>query len=127
MPLVTPLYAGLAALMLVALSLRVIQGRWRFQVAIGDGGSDELVRRMRAQGNFIEYTPLALLLMLLAELQGYPSWLLHLLGIALLGGRAVHAWALTAASIRGRVIGMVLTFAVLTVGAVLCIAGVLLA
>ncbi len=83
MPVITPLYAALAAAVMIVLSLRVIGMRRGRRVSIGDGGDDDLARRIRAQGNFAEYTPLALLLILLLELGGAPAWQLHLLGAAL--------------------------------------------
>lgn len=118
MPVIAPLYAGLFALMLIALSLRVIRLRRARQVGVGDGGDEDLARRVRAQGNFTEYVPIALVLLLLLELGGAAPWLLHGLGLALLVGRIVHAWSLGARSGRGRVVGMSLTFAVLAVAAV---------
>ncbi len=117
MPLVTPLYAALAAVILIVLSLRVIGARRSRRVALGDGADEDLARRIRAQGNFTEYTPLALVLVLLLELGGAPAWQLHALGAALILGRIVHAWSLTAHSGNGRLIGMTLTFFVLAAGA----------
>ncbi len=117
MPLITPLYAALAAAVMIVLSLRVIGVRRSRQLPIGDGGDDDMVRRIRAQGNFAEYTPLALLLILLLELGGAPAWQLHLLGAALILGRVVHAWSITAHSTNGRVFGMILTFFVFVAGA----------
>ncbi len=117
MPLITPLYAALAAVILIVLSLRVIGVRRSRQLAIGDGDDEDLARRIRAQGNFTEYVPLALVLILLLELGGAPAWQLHALGAALILGRIVHAWSLTAHSGHGRVIGMTLTFFVLAAAA----------
>ncbi len=117
MPLITPLYAALAAVILIVLSLRVIGARRSRRVAIGDGADEDLARRIRAHGNFTEYTPLALLLILLLELGGAPAWQLHALGAALILGRIVHAWSLTAHSGNGRLIGLTLTFFVLAAGA----------
>lgn len=118
MPVITPLYAALAALMLIVLSVRVIGLRRSRQVAIGDGAEEVMARRIRAQGNFTEYVPLALLLMLLMELGGAPAWQLHGLGLALMVGRLIHAWALAAHSGKGRVAGISLTFVVLAAGAI---------
>ena len=69
---VTPIYAGLLALLFILLSMRVIGTRRAARVALGDGGIPALLRRQRVHGNFAEYAPLALLLMALAELQGLP-------------------------------------------------------
>jgi uncharacterized membrane protein YecN with MAPEG domain len=112
-PAVTMLYAGLCAGLLFALSVRVIRMRRQLSVSVGDAGDEEMTRRIRAQANFSEYVPIALLLILLLELAGTPAALLHLLGIVLLVGRLLHAWSLTARSGRARVAGMSMTFAVL--------------
>ena len=60
-------------------------------------------------------------MMVLIELSGYPAWTLHVLGLALIVGRVVHAWSLPAQSLTGRTIGMVLTFAVLISVALMCL------
>ncbi len=117
MPLITPLYAALAAVILIVLALRVIGARRSRRVALGDGADEDLARRIRAQGNFTEYAPLALVLILLLELGGAPARQLHALGAALILGRIVHAWSLTAQSGNGRLIGMTLTIFVLAAGA----------
>ncbi len=118
-PAVTMLYAGLSAGVLFALSVRVIRLRRRLKVSVGDAGDEDMARCIRAQANFAEYVPIALLLILLLELAGTPAALLHLLGAVLLVGRLVHAWSLTARSGRARVVGMVMTFAVLVSAGVL--------
>lgn len=126
MPLLaSPLYVGLAALLLVALSLRIIRLRYRHRIEIGDGGVSELRRAIRAHGNFIEYVPLALLLILTADLAGHATWVVHGLGIALIVGRLAHAYGFTSAPgpNLGRGLGVGLTTFVLVAGAVLAIAG----
>jgi uncharacterized membrane protein YecN with MAPEG domain len=120
-PTITPLYAGVLALILVALAMRVIRIRRGKRIGIGDGNDDNLARRIRAHANFTEYVPIALVMMLLIELAGYPAWTLHALGLALIVGRVVHAWSLPAQSLAGRTIGMVLTFAVLISSALMCL------
>lgn len=117
---ITPVYAGLVALMFVVLSFRVISSRRQAKVALGDGGNAMLTRRLRVHGNFAEYAPLAIVLMALAEFQGKPDWLIHSLGIALLTGRLVHALGVSREpeDFRLRVTGMVLTLSVLITGAV---------
>ena len=117
---VTALYAAILALILLVLSMRVIAVRRRLRVAVGDGGDDGLARRIRAHGNFAEYVPLALILMLAGEFAGAPAWMLHALGVTLIVGRIIHAWSLAAHSSSGRTIGMSLTFLVLLAGAALC-------
>lgn len=92
---VTPLYAGLLALLLMLLSLQVVKARRAARVGLGTGDDPQLERAVRVHGNFVEYVPLALVLLLLAELNGAWPWLLHLLGLMLLSGRLLHAWGLS--------------------------------
>lgn len=122
---ITGLYAGLASLMLIVLSVRVIQVRRARGLSSGDGGDAELKRRIRAHGNFCEYVPLALILLAAVEGAGHPAWLVHGLGICLLAGRVSHAWSMTAGSIKARVAGMSATFLVLGIGSIAAIAGFL--
>lgn len=82
----TPLYVGIVSLVFY-LGFRVIGLRRAEQVALGDDGNPLLVRRLRVHGNFGEYVPLPLILMLLFELQEKRDWLIHGVGIALLCGR----------------------------------------
>jgi uncharacterized membrane protein YecN with MAPEG domain len=117
------LYIGLAALVLVALSVRVIRLRYRYRTEIGDGGHAELARAIRAHANFIEYVPLALLVILMADLAGHAKWTVHVMGIALIVGRVAHAVGFTARQgpNLGRNLGMTLTLLVLIAGAALAL------
>ena len=112
---VTPLYAALLGLIFVALSLQTIRLRRRHRVALGDGDQAPLRRAMRAHANFAEYVPLALLLMFFVERGGGSALRMHILGIALLAGRLLHAWGVSQLreNFRYRTVGMVLTFSVL--------------
>jgi len=122
--IVTPLFAAVAAFMLIWLSYRVVRQRRAKQISVGDANDRILLRAMRAQGNFVEYVPLTLLLMGLAELQGAPLWLVGLLGLALLAGRLLHALGLSQEpdNFTLRVRGMYLTIAALAGAACLCFA-----
>ena len=68
--LVTGLYAAPLAGLVIVLSARVIIYRRGKAISLGDGGDAVLLARMRAQGNFAEYAPFGLILMLIAEIQG---------------------------------------------------------
>ena len=80
---ITALYAALLTALFVALSVRVVAARRGSGAALGDGGNPDLLRRIRVQGNFAEYVPLALILSGLAEGLHTSVWLLHLLGLRL--------------------------------------------
>ena len=120
-------YAALLTLLFVALSVRVIGRRRGSGVALGSGGDAVLERRLRVHGNFAEYTPLGLLLLVLTEASGYDAALVHGLGLALLAGRAVHAFGVsrTPEDFRLRVAGMALTLGMLSVAAMLLLGAAL--
>jgi uncharacterized membrane protein YecN with MAPEG domain len=125
--LVSPLYFALAALLFLYLSMQVSLTRRRHRVALGDGGQPELLRAIRVHGNFAEFVPLALLLLLAIDLQDHEKWIVHVLGIALIVARVLHAHGLSrhAGESFGRAAGAGLTYLVLIAGAVLAILGFL--
>lgn len=108
--MITALYASLAALLIVKLSLGVIDLRRKHKVRLGDGGVDELQAAIRIQANATEYIPITLLLMLLLEMMNVSYWLIHLAGITLLIGRIIHASAIKNNDVNKRVLGMKFTF-----------------
>ncbi|WP_290813732.1 MAPEG family protein [Ferrovibrio sp.] len=116
---VTPLYAALCGLLLLALGLVVVRLRRKHAVLTGDGGHATLARAMRVQANFVEYVPLTLLLLFMLEMSRQPVWALHLLGAALFIGRLLHAWGylMTPQLSFGRALGIGLTWIVLGVTA----------
>lgn len=115
----TALWAALLAPLCLWLSMRVIGHRRRARIAIGTGGDPALERAMRAQANFAEYVPFALVLMALAEAGGTPGWVIHPLGAALLAGRLAHGWGIAREpeDYRFRVGGMMATFSVIALAA----------
>ncbi len=121
--IVSPLYVGLCALIFVVLSARVIRGRERRQVNLGHGGHADLETAIRVHGNFAEYVPFALLVIVLVEAAGFSRYWVHALGVALIVGRLAHAYGLSAAKqpSRARIVGVTLTFAVLVIGGLLLI------
>ena len=119
-PTVTPIYAGLLALLLVLLSFGVIRARVRGGVSVGDGNDKAVIKAMRVQANCAEYAPIGIVLLLLAELQSAPVWALHLAGATLLAGRMFHAWGFGRSPqiVWLRQLGMVLTLSMLTFTAI---------
>lgn len=119
---ISSITAAVAAVLLVALSLNVSFRRMAVGVEIGQGSDDTLHRRIRAQGNFIEYVPIGLVLLVLNELRGVSSgWLWCLAGL-LLGGRLLHALGILAAIRPFRAAGMLATYGTLLLGAGLLVA-----
>ena len=116
----TAFYAGLLGLLYIVLSVRVIRLRKRYKIGINSGQEKELERAIRVHGNFSEYVPITLFLILLLELNQTPSWILHTLGIAILVGRLLHAMGLDKSTgvTMYRTLGMVLTFLTIIVASV---------
>ena len=121
---ITALYAAVCAFIIVALALGVIVTRFRLRVGIGDGADSRLARAIRIHGNAIEYVPIALILMLVAELNGARPALLHGCGIVLVVARIAHAIGLkrTVGLSIGRGIGVVGTVVVIAVLAIVDLA-----
>ena len=117
--LITPLYAGLAALVFIFLSIRTLMLRRRLRVAIGDSDQPLLLRATRVHSNFAEYVPLTIILLYFLEVQGAADGLIHGLGIALILGRLLHAYGVSQVeeNYRFRVVGMGLTFLVIVTAA----------
>ena len=113
--MITAIYAGCFGLMMIALGALVVRGRRDANVGIGTGGDESLERAIRAHANFTEYVPLALVLLLVAELSGANTVWLHANGVVLLVARVIHAWGLSHASGRssGRFWGTLLTWTVM--------------
>lgn len=123
--MITGLYAGILGLVFVILSARVILCRVKNRVSLGDGGNADLACRIRIQGNFAEYVPIALILIGILDAGHSAPWILHALGMLLIIGRLIHAYALTANSFTLRKIGMIITFSVIVIASVLALAAFL--
>lgn len=115
---ITALYAAPLAALFIWLSYRVIVRRRSELVAYGPGEDRDLLQRMRIHANFAEYTPLALIIMMLVESLSAPNFLVHVLGLLILSGRFIHGIGLSnnPNKIKLRVIGMVLTFTSIGLG-----------
>jgi hypothetical protein len=91
---ITALYASLLALVFMALSFHAGSTRGRLRIPVGHGENSQLLVAMRRQANFVEYVPIILILLVIAELNSAnPTWL-HALGASLLVFRIVHPFGL---------------------------------
>ena len=90
------LWSGLLILLLVVLSVRVVMGRQKHRVALGDGGNDDMVLRGRIFGNASEYIPVGIAALAVLTLLGMPAYTIHAVGGVLFLGRVLHASGLTA-------------------------------
>jgi hypothetical protein len=91
---ITLTIAAAAALINVWLGFRVSQLRLRDKVSVGDAGNERLRCRMRAHSNYIEYTPIFLILLALVELAVGPKTWLWGVGIAYILARLAHPFGM---------------------------------
>lgn len=82
--------AAAAAAINIWLSIRIGMLRTAKKISIGDGGDMDLIARMRAQANFIENTPIMLVLIGAIELARTGN--IYLMGVAgaFMLGRVAH-------------------------------------
>jgi uncharacterized protein len=118
------LWSGLLILVLLTLSGLVVRRRRRHQISLGDAGNPEMASAARAFGNASEYIPAGFAALILLALIGAPILLIHAVGATLVVGRVIHALGLVfqKGPSLGRVLGMLLTWIALLVGAVALIA-----
>ena len=111
---VTLIVAAAATLLNIWLAIRVGQARGAAKVSIGDGGDRRLMARMRAQANYVEYTPFFLILLGLIELaHGAVTWL-WVAAIVYILARIAHPFGMDRPGPNPlRVGGIVVSFAVL--------------
>ncbi len=119
--LVTTILASLLAIVFLVLSLRVIKLRRANKISLGDGDNEELRRAIRGHGNWAEYAPIGIVLVLIAELQSVNMIVLAILAAAFALGRVFHAYAFafTTGNMFLRRRGMQLTFFTIAILAVL--------
>lgn len=122
---VLPYYAAALAVMYVLLAGLVIRQRFKTRVGLGDGQQPELIKVVRIHGNFAEYAPLLLVLLLVLEIQGAALWQLHLIGGLTFFGRISHAVGLLKSSGTSlpRFVGMICTFLALLMSAIFIVLG----
>ena len=87
---VTLATAAACAFLNIWLGYRIAAFRQKFKVSVGDGGHDPLLRRMRAQANFVENAPFVLIMLGGLELSGANRWALVALGSLFILARIAH-------------------------------------
>ncbi|HAB75160.1 MAG TPA: hypothetical protein DCE46_13595, partial [Pantoea sp.] len=107
--MVSALYVVLGVLMVMKFALDVVRYRRHYRVAFGDGGFHDLRVAMRIHGNAVETIPLALLLLVMMEMNGADMWMMHLTALLFFVGRVLHAQGLRRSALAGRKYGMMLT------------------
>ena len=116
----TALYAGILGLISIGVAFPAGRLRSQKSVSVGDGGHQALLLAMRRHANFVEYVPLALILLGLLELNHVRPAAIHVLGLALVLARLCHAFGMRADTMKspGRFVGASLTVLVIVVSSV---------
>jgi uncharacterized membrane protein YecN with MAPEG domain len=107
---ITSLFAAAFAVALVALSFPISLRRLKVRDMVGESSDEVLRRRIRAQGNFIEYVPLGVVTLGLVEAHAAPVWIVAAIGTTLVLGRVLHAVGMLADSGPVRGFGMIFTY-----------------
>ena len=98
--------AAAAGLINLWLAIRIGQVRTSQKVSVGDGGNEFVIRRMRAQANFVEYTPFVLVLIGALDCSSYAATWLWVVGIVYMIGRLAHGLGMDGGAFGiGRMIG----------------------
>lgn len=115
---ITLFFTGILGFVFFAHSMRTIITRRQTHTVLGNGDSDHMLRRIRTHGNFAEYVPFLLLILLLLELSEVSSPPLYAFGVAIVLGRLFHAYGLHSPVTPGwaRTVGMQLTMWPLILG-----------
>jgi hypothetical protein len=119
-----------AALLNIWLGGRIAKLRKEFKVSVGDGGHEPLLRRMRAQANFIENAPFILILIAGLELSGANQLVLALIAAIFILARIAHPIGMDGFELRRwRMVGMMgssLSMITLIIWAIVCLASLFL-
>ncbi len=126
---VTLAAAAAAAILNIWLGIRIGALRTALQISVGDGGSESLQRRMRAQLNYVENTAFVLILIAAIELSGKGSWWLAYVAAVYFLARVAHGFGMDGGKAQvGRMVGTIVTLLTqlgLAVAAALVAAGVM--
>ncbi len=93
-PATSALCAAILGLLGAALTINVIVNRVRTKVDTGDGGIAALAQAIRAQANFVEQAPLALIVIGFAEAAGARAAVVWAVAGLLVASRLASAFAL---------------------------------
>ena len=88
-------YAGVLGLFAIILALLTVRQRFKTEISLGTGDSEELLAAHRAHGNFIEYALIFLVLSFALEIIGeVPDLAIIIFGDIFLLARISHAYTL---------------------------------
>jgi len=119
---VTAVFAAVLGLLLLVLSGQVVKYRLKYRKGMGVNDDVEFEAAVRAHANLVEYAPIGLIMLAIAELNGVASGLIYWTGMALVAGRILHAWGMIngkGSPHKARMVGILLTWLAILVAALL--------
>lgn len=119
---VTGVFAAVLGVLMLVLSAYVVKFRLKFKKGMGVTDDADFQAAVRAHGNLVEYAPIVLIMLGIAELNGVGSGFIYWTGMAFVVGRLLHAWGMINGHGEehiGRGIGMVLTWLAMLAAAIL--------
>ncbi|MBL1274383.1 MAG: putative membrane protein YecN with MAPEG domain [Marinobacter maritimus] len=119
---VTGVFAAVLGILLLVLSAHVVRFRIKYSKGMGVTDNPDFEAAVRAHGNLVEYAPLCLIMLGIAELNGVASGLVYWTGMTLVVGRLLHAWGMInghGGEHKARAIGIVLTWLAILAAAIL--------
>lgn len=124
---VTAVFAAVTGILLLVLSFQVVRFRLRYRKGMGVTDDRDFEAAVRAHANLVEYAPLGLIMLGLAELNGVAGGLVYWTGMALVVGRILHAWGMIngrGGPHKARMAGILLTWLAILVAALLLLTNV---
>jgi len=97
------------------LTIITIRARKSTKVAYGDDGNKELIKAVRAHGNFFEFTVFFIISSFLLEILDAGQIYILFVNIVFLLGRIFHAYSMLKEKLLFRMIGMILTLVCYTI------------
>ncbi len=91
---VTGVFAAVIGLLLLVLSAQVSRFRLKYKKDLGVTDDRDFQVAVRAQANLVEYAPIGLIMLAIAELNGVPGGFIYWTGMALVVGRILHAFGM---------------------------------
>jgi len=119
---VTGVFAAVIGILLLVLSAQVVKFRLKYKKGLGVTDDRDFEAAVRAHANLVEYAPLGLIMLAIAELNGVASGLIYWTGMALVVGRILHAFGMIngrGGPHKARMIGILLTWLSILVAALL--------
>ncbi|OEY65809.1 MAPEG family protein [Marinobacter sp. X15-166B] len=121
---VSAVIASAVTVLLLFLSYRVSGFRLKYKQGLGVNDDRDFEVAVRSQANLVEYAPVALIVLALAEINGVSATLIYWAGMGFFIARVLHAWGMykgRGGTHPARLVGALLTWLSMLAMAVLAV------